>query len=95
VAVLAAFVLPFSISTSVENADSEVAELNAEAWSPARVAELQAEGRLIFVDFTAAWCVSCKVNEIRVLKTKTTQELFKETNTAQACHSISSILTIQ
>lgn len=82
VAVFAAFVLPFSISTSVGNADSEVAELNAEAWSPARVAELRAEGRPIFVDFTAAWCVTCKVNEIRVLKTKRTQALFEETNTA-------------
>jgi len=34
------------------------------------------------VDFTAAWCVTCKVNEIRVLKTKRTQALFEETNTA-------------
>ncbi len=81
-AVLAAFSLPFRISTSAGPAVTETAELNAEAWSPARVAELQAEGRPIFVDFTAAWCVTCKVNEIRVLKTRKMQNLFEDTNTA-------------
>jgi thiol:disulfide interchange protein DsbD len=33
------------------------------AWSPERVRALQAEGRPVFVNFTAAWCISCKVNE--------------------------------
>jgi len=82
VSVMAALALPFAILTPAVSADVEAADLNAEAWSPARMAELQAEGRPIFVDFTAAWCVSCKVNEIRVLKTKKTLELFVNTNTA-------------
>lgn len=37
--------------------------LPAEAWSEARVAALRAEGRPVFVNFTAAWCITCLVNE--------------------------------
>ncbi len=80
--ILAAIAMPLSIATAGTSDDVATAELKGEAWSPARVAELQADGRPIFVDFTAAWCVTCKVNEKLVLNTKKTQKLFEETNTA-------------
>ena len=80
--VLVAIVLPISITASAITADLSASKLEAEAWSPARVAALQAEGRPIFVDFTAAWCVTCKVNEKVVLNKAKTQKLFEETNTA-------------
>ena len=44
-----------------------------EPWSPERVAELQKEGRPIFIDFTADWCLNCKYNERFVLDTPTVQ----------------------
>ncbi len=34
-----------------------------EAFSETRLAALRAEGRPVFVDMTAAWCVTCLVNE--------------------------------
>ncbi|PHR55207.1 MAG: thiol:disulfide interchange protein [Robiginitomaculum sp.] len=52
-----------------------------DAWSPERVTELRAAGHNVFVDFTARWCVTCKVNEKLVLHTKATQDLFATTNT--------------
>jgi thiol:disulfide interchange protein DsbD len=36
-------------------------------WSPERVEELVAEGRPVFVDFTADWCTICKLNKLRAL----------------------------
>lgn len=50
-----------SPATAAREASAPAA--NFEAYSEARLAELRAEGRPVFVNFTAAWCISCLVNE--------------------------------
>ena len=34
-----------------------------DSWTPDRVAALQAQGRPVFVNFTAAWCITCLAND--------------------------------
>ena len=58
------------------------AELAYEPYSPARLAELRAEGRPVFVNYTAAWCVSCQVNDRVALSTKGVARAMKDSNTA-------------
>ena len=40
----------------------------AEPWSEARVEALRAEGRPVLVNATAAWCITCQVNERLALR---------------------------
>jgi thiol:disulfide interchange protein len=54
----------------------KAADLQAEPYSPARVAALRAEGRPVFVNYTAAWCVSCQVNDKVALSTHAVAQTF-------------------
>ena len=46
------------------------------AWSDHGVATLRAEGKPVFVDVTADWCITCKANEAAVLLTDELTEAF-------------------
>jgi len=68
-------------AASTTNAEAPAGPgLAAEAWSPEKVKALQAEGRPILVDFTAAWCVTCQVNEKVALSGSKVAETFKARN---------------
>ncbi|WP_404304767.1 protein-disulfide reductase DsbD family protein [Neorhodopirellula lusitana] len=49
-------------------------------YSEARLAQLQSEGKTVILDFTADWCVNCKVNEKFALNTEPTADLLDELN---------------
>jgi len=57
-------------------------EAGWEPWSAARVAELSAQGRPVFVDFTAAWCVTCQVNKRTTLSRAEVQADFAQRKVA-------------
>ena len=42
--------------------------------------ELVKNGNIVFVDVTADWCLTCKVNKFFVIDTKEITELFKKNN---------------
>jgi thiol:disulfide interchange protein/DsbC/DsbD-like thiol-disulfide interchange protein len=47
-------------------------------YEPDRVQQLTAAGRPVFVDFTAAWCVTCQVNKRLILNTDVVQQAFAQ-----------------
>ena len=51
-------------------------------YSAEKVAELTGAGRAVFVDFTAAWCVTCQVNKRLVLNTADVRDAFATHNVA-------------
>jgi thiol:disulfide interchange protein len=57
-------------------------EMDWQAFSSAKLEELIAQNRLIFVDFTAEWCLTCKVNERMILTQKRVRDKFIELDVA-------------
>ncbi len=53
-----------------------------EPYSDARFAELRAQHRIVFVNFTADWCLSCKVNERFTLRSQRVHDAFAAENVA-------------
>ena len=50
------------------------------SWQPftaAKLAQYRAQGKPVFVDFSAAWCLSCQVNERTVLDRASVEQAFR------------------
>ncbi|MCY7305634.1 MAG: thioredoxin family protein, partial [Rhodoferax sp.] len=70
--VLAFAVLAWGLGPHVTRPLQEGANISVtegwEAWEPGRVEQLLAQGDPVFVDFTAAWCVTCQYNKKTTLE---------------------------
>lgn len=63
----------------VTSADRDVAaERQWQTYDAAGVARARDEGEPVFIDFTAAWCITCQVNKKLVLDTASAARLFED-----------------
>jgi thiol:disulfide interchange protein/DsbC/DsbD-like thiol-disulfide interchange protein len=76
-AVFAATRAPLQAAAVADSGASASASQRAwEPWSAQRVAQLQAQGTPVFIDFTAAWCVTCQANKQLVLNRASVEQAF-------------------
>ncbi|MEO7346526.1 MAG: thioredoxin family protein [Opitutaceae bacterium] len=54
---------PRSAAATQAQANGATPHVVWEPWSPEAVAKLRAEGRIVYVDFTARWCATCQTNK--------------------------------
>lgn len=75
-AVLSITALPLVPAPPVPSPDADPSsgEIQWLAFDPSAVDRERAAGRPVFVDFTADWCITCKVNETVVLADEAVQE---------------------
>ncbi|MDF2177263.1 protein-disulfide reductase DsbD family protein [Aliiglaciecola sp. CAU 1673] len=54
----------------------------ADTFSEGKLAQLLADDKVVFVNITADWCISCKVNEAVALKSREVQAYLQQQNVA-------------
>jgi thiol:disulfide interchange protein len=79
------FVAPGKLAATPAETSTAAAGASHAAWEPwsaDAVARYEAQGRPVFVDFTASWCLSCQVNERVALTQPEVQKAFGDANVA-------------
>ncbi|HEY4282845.1 MAG TPA: protein-disulfide reductase DsbD domain-containing protein [Chthoniobacterales bacterium] len=70
----------YFIGDKFVSARPDIAQVQSGDWQPFTPERLQNErdqGHTVFVDFTAAWCLTCKFNEKSVLESAAVREAFQ------------------
>jgi len=65
-------------TTAAGGAQVEAGGIPAEPFSPDKLAALRAAGKPVFVNLTAAWCVTCQVNERVALSNGAVADAFRK-----------------
>ena len=61
----------------VSNAEFAIWPATGRPFTPERLQTELTQGHTVFVDFTAAWCLTCKFNEASVLESAAVREAFQ------------------
>ena len=83
-AALGVIALVIFAAYTLGKAKDEKGGISWQPWSTAAVLEAQRQGKVVFIDFTADWCVNCKFNEKFVLETPPVQQAMKSVATFKA-----------
>ncbi len=66
-----------------ESSSANVTNISADGWTPysaEKIAQLRGEGKAVFVDFTATWCITCQVNKRVALNQESVVKKMAESN---------------
>ena len=74
---IAYYAVPLITTQAAASTQTETGEL-WQPWSADKVQSLQAANQPVFVDFTAAWCVTCQVNKRTTLSNQEVLDAFAQ-----------------
>ena len=81
-ATLVALLVALSCLYVIPGSTASAVATRTDAYTAKRLADIRAQQRPVFVNATAAWCITCLVNEQAVLERASVRQLFAANNVA-------------